>query len=598
MLTINLIVIIILLGIVSIKATEYYKVTLNEIIPGVFDPTTGLTSPNGAITSTNYWVVDSNVVTGIYFSSTDFDKQTNNQIVPPLTVIIGGLYNDNKVDYTSGAANYYGIDSGGITWKRSYNNYNNLYSTGSGFSVEDVNVVNFPTTLVIETYIPPTTYHYEVIITTTTATGSIAINVYFTVFAYYVVSPGYTSTVTGVYNSITDFNAQTNNQIILPANTIQTGFDLNDNKFSYIYGGATYGIDGNGISFTYQGTKTNVYQSSGIFYIYFDGASTGYEAQVAIYVIPSLPATAVPTATPTALPTLTPTATPVSPYPEYYQVTITTSNAAGPLTIDTYITVLANVVIGIYLSISDYNYQTNSYLLPTGTGGFAGNDDVFIYTAGAPYYGIDGNGISFTYQGTKTNIYVNGNLGTLYDGSSVPYFAQLAVTQIQDPTYTTDTPTAIPTDAPTFIPTKQPTKTPTRSPTKAPTIKPTASPTTISKQPTSKPSASPTSISKQPTSKPSASPTSISKQPTSKPTASPTSVSKQPTSKPTASPTSISKQPTSKPTASPTSIFKAPTHTPTKPPTHSPSKQPTHTPTKAPTATPTIIPTASFTTLP
>ena len=598
MLSINLIVIIIFLSIVSIKATEYYKVTLNEIIPGVFDPTTGLTSPNGAITLTNYWVVDSNVVTGTYFSSTDFDKQTNNQIVPPLTVIIGGLYNDNKFVYTAGATNYYGIDSGGITWKFGNNNYKNLYSTGSGFSVEDVNDVNFPTTLVIETYIPPSTYHYEAIITTTTSTGSIAINVYFTVYAYYVVSPGYTSTVIGVYYTITDFNAQTNNQIILPAGTGQSGFDSNNNKFSYIYGGASYGIDINGISFYYQGIKTNLYQSGGNFFVTFDGSNAGYEAYLALYVISSLPATAAPTLTPTAVPTLIPTVTPVSPYPEYYHVTITTSNASGPLTIDTYITVLANTVIDIYLSISDYNYQTNSYLLPTGSGGFAGNDNVFIYTAGAPYYGIDGNGISFIYQGIKTNIYVNGNLGTLYDGSSVPYFAQLAVTQFQDPTYTTDTPTATPTDAPTFIPTKQPTKAPTRSPTKAPTSKPTASPTTISKQPTSKPSASPTSISKQPTSKPTASPTSISKQPTSKPTASPTSVSKQPTSKPTASPTSISKQPTSKPTASPTSISKAPTHTPTKPPTHSPSKQPTHTPTKAPTATPTIIPTASFTTLP
>ena len=84
----NLVVIFGLLS--TIKATEYYKVTvLSTRTPRIV----------------NYWTVDNNIVTGVYQSS-NFDS-TN------LIIGIGSFGNDNRFVYSNGSPNY-GITIAGI----------------------------------------------------------------------------------------------------------------------------------------------------------------------------------------------------------------------------------------------------------------------------------------------------------------------------------------------------------------------------------------------------------------------------------------------------------------------------------------------------
>ena len=335
---------LILVNMMSVKASEYYQTTITAVaVDG---------STVGSISLNTYWEVDSNVVTGVFSSSTDYNNRVNNKI-------IAGGSSDNQFVYTAGPP--YSITFNGITFTYGANTYT-LYQTGAGggLALIDQTGQNYALgQFSISTISPPTISYYEAIITTSTDSGNtVVIDVYLSVVA---------NIVTGAYQLLSDFNLQTNNQIILPAGGYgQIGFYDNDNIFAYT--AAYNGIDGNGISFIYQGTKTNVYQSGGSFYTYFDGASNGHIAYVDISLIISLPATARPTATPTPIPTATPTDTPTAtPPPSYYQVTIETSDAyGGPISIPTYWTflatrltatssVLVHFIMIIYLTCQPYH---------------------------------------------------------------------------------------------------------------------------------------------------------------------------------------------------------------------------------------------------
>ena len=73
------------------KATDYY-----EIVYAL--------SENNIITA--YWVINFNIVTGVYKSMYDFNLQVDNAIIPPLLfyeMYIGTSVNDNMFDFSLGA---------------------------------------------------------------------------------------------------------------------------------------------------------------------------------------------------------------------------------------------------------------------------------------------------------------------------------------------------------------------------------------------------------------------------------------------------------------------------------------------------------------
>ena len=57
-----------------------------------------------------YFAVDSNILTGVYLTLSDFNTLTNNRIIAPN----GFAFNDNVFDYPT---IYYGINSNGIAFK-------------------------------------------------------------------------------------------------------------------------------------------------------------------------------------------------------------------------------------------------------------------------------------------------------------------------------------------------------------------------------------------------------------------------------------------------------------------------------------------------
>ena len=109
---------------------------------------------------------------------------------------------------------------------------------------------------------------------------------------------------------------------------------------------------------------------------------------------------------------------------EYYYLTIVSTQAYYPFTINFYLTVDASVVTGIYQSLPEYNNNVGNIIAPINALG--GNDNTFNYVATATnYYDITDLGIGFYYGGEVDNLVVrnnqlyfvtigSGNLGTSY----------------------------------------------------------------------------------------------------------------------------------------------------------------------------------------
>ena len=323
-----------------IKAsTAYYKVDL--LINNLISTTTS--------TTTIYISVDNNLVTGVYNTPSDFISDINN-VIPA-----GGYYyNDNKLVLPPYNRINYGINSNGISFKNASTSFCLSADTtvnppvlrlASSLGFFATNIIATVTLIPIEYYvltIPalPVKYHYLAVVYTR---------------------------VVGVYSSISDIRAQTNN-LVIPF----LGFDGNDNKFVYTSGQPFYGISNGGISFSYGSHYIIIYSFPSI------NDSQLIVTGDDIYYGPT-------TVTVTVF------------LPEYYILTINTN----PI-ITKYIAVEFNQVVGVYDNIS---YITDPLRNRVDSIGSFYNDNILDYSAGAPYYGITDAGISYSDGGKSVNVY-------------------------------------------------------------------------------------------------------------------------------------------------------------------------------------------------
>ena len=458
MFTFSLVIILTLSLLLNLtQATEYYQVTIT-----------------GPISLVSFWTVDSNIVTGIYLTQIDFNSQINNNIIT-----IGLLqqypelgYNDNGFTYT---ALDYGISGIGINI---YGTYYLMYDAGGGVYNLDSRTVSYACGLVVTTTTAPPKY-YQITLTT---------SLFGTKTYYWSVDPVHNSVI-GIYLNSVDFNSLTNNHI-LPLHAFG-----NDNQFIYNY--PNYVITIFGIGFTdISNTYYNLYtDSTGP--LKLDTISNTYDVGFSVNSI-RWPLTAAPTVTPTAIPTTsfptavpttaTPTATPTT-LPAYYLATFSSSNIAGAFTLEFYLKVNSNIITGVYVNSKDYNDQVNNKIIApglfkhtiSGQYNYYYSDNIFVYNTGAPNYGMTGGGISFIYSDTYAYNIAQEYGSLCYLAPSNPQaFGQytcgvggMSVTTTADPTYATDSPTALPTYTPSAAPTYTPTATPT-----TPTAEPTYTPTT------------------------------------------------------------------------------------------------------------------------
>ena len=417
MLQFNMIVILLLLQVFSLQIIKasiiYYEVQLLGKV--------SLTS-----TTTIYLRVESNLVTGVYSSTSDFNLNANNYIIGV------GVYdaNDNQFDYITGAPTY-GITGQGISFKLN-GIYKNLYyysvSKSLVLSSQDPSTLNGPVTIAVTTI--PTNY-YKLTIAATPI-----ITVYITVVSTY---------VTGVYTSLNNVNTPALNTILAPFT-----FDGNDNTFDY----NMYNFGG--ISFIYQQTQCTIFYASTLQFLSY----------------PIFPGPVLVTATPLPI--------------QYYTLSISTT----PMRV-IYLSVVDNIVIGVYTSLSDLKSITDNLVVPVGS--YKNNDNIYDYTTAASPYALTYGGISFILDNTLTNVFYNpyvypslflyfsDPLGMVF--FTVPVTATTAAISLTSAP--TSTPTALPSKAPTYQPTHTPSKQPSRAPTKAPSKSPT-------KQPTHTPTAAPT----------------------------------------------------------------------------------------------------------
>ena len=304
-------------------------------------------------------------------------------------------------------------------------------------------------------------YHVTILVTPfDTTQSSFNIDTYWTVDS---------NVVNALYLSLSDYNNQLNNALIAVNGFSNNGVHSNDNVFNYNAGPSAnpvYGIDDNGVAFqNSDGTNYQLICSTRC-YIYPTTSTNYADLTVSSPIQPPLtsfaptasPTSFAPTTTPTAIPTASPTSEPTNPtaaptftptnHPKtHYKVTITYNDGSLPInnmTLDTYWVVDTNIVIAVYLSISDYNTQNpiNNQILATDTLG--GNDNFFNYTVGPPYYGIDGPGISFNVNSVGYNMYTS----PLVFDSDNSYNAYIVAMVIPRPGYATATPTSAPTPPP------------------------------------------------------------------------------------------------------------------------------------------------------
>ena len=346
-----------------IKAsTAYYKLNLF-----IHNPTS---------TTTIYVSLDNNLVTGVYNTLSDFISAVNN-VIPA-----GGYYyNDNKLVLPPYNRINYGFTSNGISFKNASTSF--CLSADTTVNPPVLNLLSslgfFSTLSATATYIPieyyiltvpalPIRYHYLAVVLTR---------------------------VVGVYSSIADIQAQTNN-VLVP----YRGYEGNDNKFVYTAGPPFYGVTDAGISFTvYNSIYINIYtslslSSSQLLVIGTDITGTYGPTAVTVTVFPA----------------------------DYYTLTINTN----PI-ITKYIAVEVNHVIGVFDTLADISFPLKNHIYVEGS--FSDNDNILDYTAGAPYYGITDGGISYNNGGESVNInnpYTGGQLHLVAYGYL--YFASTAVT--------------------------------------------------------------------------------------------------------------------------------------------------------------------------
>ena len=259
-----------------------------------------LTIPGNTITS--YITVKNNIVTGIYSSLSDYNIQINNAVLPKNTV----HNNDNIFVFGTGkspygvTANGVGVALNGAAYCIFYDTY--MQATDGSTAIPVVVSATAIGAPVAPTYAPtpaatlaptatptampsaepttaptatptsiPTTAPTSVPTDSPTSNPTVAPVKYFeatltipaaaaasrrwfsqsgtTITTYYTAQAGI---VTGVYGSLADYNALTNNEIIALG-----GYRGNDNVFT---GGSTapYGITANGIAFTNNGKQCDL----------------------------------------------------------------------------------------------------------------------------------------------------------------------------------------------------------------------------------------------------------------------------------------------------------------------------------------------------
>ena len=349
--------------------TAFYKVSL------FINPTSTTTI------ATIYISVDAIIVTGVFDSITDLNANINN-IIP-----VGGYSsNDNKFVYRVGSP--FDITTGGI-------GFNNA---GASFSLS------------LDTTVSPPA------LSLSSSLGFFATNIVATVtlipIQYYILTVSkipvglhyiavISKRVVGVYLSVTDALAETNNLLIAQGSAFG-----NDNQLDYSVGAPSYGISVSGVSF---------YLSSNNGCVLYCVAST------------SLPSFRV-VSTLNPYDAVTATVTPLLPT-AYYILTINTNPS-----ITLYLAAIFTNIVGVYDTLADTNWPLHNHILPVGD--LYGNDNILNYTAGAPYYGITDWGISFiSGAGVSINLFYPHGLTTLYLGSDFgPY----------GPTTATVTPITIP----------------------------------------------------------------------------------------------------------------------------------------------------------
>ena len=349
----NLIAVLVIIAALSCRlieaTTAFYKVSL------FINPTS---------TTTIYFSVEANVVTGVFDSLLDLNFNTNNVIA------VGGYAsNDNKFVYRVGSP--FDITTEGISFKNA-GAYFSLsldttvsppalsLSSNLGFFV--TNIIPTVTFIPIQYYILtiseiPVSLHYIAVIS---------------------------KRVVGVYLSVADTRADTNNLLIAQGSAFG-----NDNQLDNSVGAPSYGISASGVSF---------YLSSN-------------NGCVLYYVVSTSPPSFRVVSTLNPYGAVTATVTPLLPT-AYYILTINTN----PI-IKLYLSAVFTNIVGVYDTLADTNWPALNHLLPVGD--LYGNDNILNYTAGAPYYGITDGGISFTTASEgKTNIFngYNDNTGlfTLY----------------------------------------------------------------------------------------------------------------------------------------------------------------------------------------
>ena len=225
-------------------------------------------------------------IVGVYDTLADTNWPTLNRILP-----VGDLYgNDNILNYTSGAP-FYGITDWGISFISAGGVSINLFYPhglttlylGSDFGPYG------PTTATVTPITIPISYY-------TLTISSTPPRVFYITVA--------TAQVRGVYASLDNMNALSNNLILEP----QTYKD-NDNNFDYTASAPYYGLTHSGVSFLLDGNDANLYLLPLMYpslFLYFDYGGLVYNIPVTV-TVESLAPTSIPTTTPTRAPTRTPT---------------------------------------------------------------------------------------------------------------------------------------------------------------------------------------------------------------------------------------------------------------------------------------------------
>ena len=364
--------------ILSLLLNFYCKITEAQYTGSYYQ--IDLKHNNDLTTTTIYIYVETSIVLGLYSSPLAVTSSAN-------AVVSNGTYqnNDNIFVYPT-ISEFYGISSTGISFTTA-GILTNLYfipisdpNPVATLALRDDNGLNVRVTATV-TIIPIQFYTLK-----TSITPTIYISVVFQrcigVYSSSDVTP------TGAVHQPKQYN------ILLPLH----GY-TNDNFFNYTMGPPSYGLTYNGISYTYYGLYTNYFYNAGSPTIDVVTASGLRDGPVKLTVIPFIT--------------------------EYYMLTIVTSAVSRTL----YLSVIEAVVTGAYQSRADIRASTNNALLPVGA--YGNNDNLFNYTAGAPFYGLT-YGIGILIDGAKARVHavriVSPGLFLSFDDAGSTYHTPATVT--------------------------------------------------------------------------------------------------------------------------------------------------------------------------